>query len=39
MITATVLAIFWVPLFFASVSAMGERNKTEPKQTPQEAGQ
>jgi hypothetical protein len=25
MITATVLAIFWVPLFFVTVSSMGER--------------
>jgi multidrug efflux pump len=25
MITATVLAIFWVPLFFVTVSAMGQR--------------
>ena len=28
MITATVLAIFWVPLFYATVSAAGERKKT-----------
>jgi multidrug efflux pump len=39
MITATVLAIFWVPLFFATVSAAGERKKTVTTETPKEAGQ
>ncbi len=39
MITATVLAIFWVPLFFATVSAIGDRKPKETKQTPKEAGQ
>ena len=38
MITATVLAIFWVPLFFATVSAAGERKKTDTTETPKEAG-
>jgi multidrug efflux pump len=37
MITATLLAIFWVPLFFVSISALF---KTKPKHIPQdEAGQ
>jgi multidrug efflux pump len=37
MITATLLAIFWVPLFFVSISALF---KTKPRQIPQdEAGQ
>jgi multidrug efflux pump len=39
MITATVLAIFWVPLFFATVSAIGNRKEPETKQTSNEAGQ
>lgn len=41
MITATVLAIFWVPLFFVTVSAIGSRKKTDKSdtpQTPKEAG-
>jgi multidrug efflux pump len=25
MLTATILAIFWVPLFFVTVSSMGQR--------------
>ncbi|VVN23508.1 Multidrug/solvent efflux pump membrane transporter MepB [Pseudomonas fluorescens] len=29
MITATVLAIFWVPLFFVTVSSIGQRKKTD----------
>lgn len=29
MITATVLAIFWVPLFFVTVSAMGQRKTAD----------
>ncbi|MHC8390692.1 efflux RND transporter permease subunit EmhB [Pseudomonas sp. MDT2-39-1] len=29
MITATVLAIFWVPLFFVTVSSIGQRKKAE----------
>ncbi|AJO77010.1 efflux RND transporter permease subunit EmhB [Pseudomonas chlororaphis] len=41
MLTATVLAIFWVPLFFVTVSSMGRRNVDEPEttETPKEAGQ
>ena len=39
MITATVLAIFWVPLFYATVSAAGERKKKDTTETPKEAGQ
>jgi len=42
MITATVLAIFWVPLFFVTVTAMGRRKNTDKHvttETPKEAGQ
>ena len=45
MITATVLAVFWVPLFFVAVSSFGSKDKEEQKKvdltkTPnQEAGQ
>jgi len=42
MLTATILAIFWVPLFFVTVSSMGRRQSDEQPQmteTPQEAGQ
>jgi multidrug efflux pump len=43
MITATVLAIFWVPLFFVSVSSLFGRKEPEPDATPEtpryEAGQ
>ena len=44
MITATVLAVFWVPLFFVAVSSFGSKKETEPKvdltKTPnKEAGQ
>ncbi|KAI2687518.1 MULTISPECIES: efflux RND transporter permease subunit EmhB [unclassified Pseudomonas] len=42
MITATVLAIFWVPLFFVTVSSIGQRKKTDEDdaiETPKEAGQ
>ncbi|SFP52945.1 multidrug efflux pump [Pseudomonas sp. NFPP07] len=42
MLTATVLAIFWVPLFFVTVSKMGRRNADDAAQiteTPEEAGQ
>jgi multidrug efflux pump len=40
MLTATVLAIFWVPLFFVTVSSIGRRKKTtEITETPKEAGQ
>ena len=44
MITATVLAVFWVPLFFVLVSSFGSKKETEPKvdltKTPnKEAGQ
>jgi multidrug efflux pump len=42
MITATVLAIFWVPLFFVTVSSIGQRKKTDQDdaiETPKEAGQ
>jgi multidrug efflux pump len=41
MITATVLAIFWVPLFFVTVSAMGQRKNVDQEdatETPKEAG-
>jgi multidrug efflux pump len=41
MITATVLAIFWVPLFFVTVSALGQRKNVDPEdatETPKEAG-
>jgi multidrug efflux pump len=39
MITATVLAIFWVPLFFVSISSLF-KNKVKPTETPHdEAGQ
>ncbi|KAA5844048.1 efflux RND transporter permease subunit EmhB [Pseudomonas chlororaphis] len=41
MLTATVLAIFWVPLFFVTVSSMSRRKALEaqPTETPEEAGQ
>ncbi|MGE8188665.1 efflux RND transporter permease subunit EmhB [Pseudomonas sp. NPDC086278] len=42
MLTATILAIFWVPLFFVTVSSIGQRKKTDPDdttETPKEAGQ
>ncbi|MFJ7313211.1 efflux RND transporter permease subunit EmhB [Pseudomonas sp. NPDC098747] len=42
MITATVLAIFWVPLFFVTVSSIGQRknaDKDDAVETPKEAGQ
>ncbi|MBV6750466.1 efflux RND transporter permease subunit [Pseudomonas chlororaphis] len=43
MITATILAIFWVPLFFVSVSSIGgekKRKKSDTTETPSnEAGQ
>ncbi|MFJ7793194.1 efflux RND transporter permease subunit EmhB [Pseudomonas sp. NPDC096950] len=42
MITATILAIFWVPLFFVTVSSIGQRNKADEddaNETPKEAGQ
>ncbi|MEG1041042.1 MAG: efflux RND transporter permease subunit, partial [Pseudomonas sp.] len=43
MLTATVLAIFWVPLFFVSVSSLFSSKKTEEDFTPEtprnEAGQ
>ena len=42
MITATILAIFWVPLFFVTVSSIGQRKKTDQDdaiETPKEAGQ
>ncbi len=41
MITATVLAIFWVPLFFVTVSSMGRRKNADQGDapvTPKEAG-
>lgn len=39
MITATVLAIFWVPLFFVSISSLF-KSKVKPTETPHdEAGQ
>ncbi len=42
MLTATILAIFWVPLFFVTVSSMGQRkiaDEDETPETPKEAGQ
>ncbi|WP_432218824.1 efflux RND transporter permease subunit EmhB [Pseudomonas kribbensis] len=42
MLTATILAIFWVPLFFVTVSSMGQRKiagEDDTKETPNEAGQ
>ncbi|MFJ2712493.1 efflux RND transporter permease subunit EmhB [Pseudomonas sp. NPDC087346] len=43
MLTATILAIFWVPLFFVTVSSIGQRKNTDQeddaKETPKEAGQ
>ena len=42
MLTATILAIFWVPLFFVTVSSIGQRKKTDADdttETPKEAGQ
>ncbi|MNF04987.1 putative efflux pump membrane transporter TtgB [compost metagenome] len=42
MLTATILAIFWVPLFFVSVSSLGRRKNTDEHDTPEtskEAGQ
>ncbi|MBN6775408.1 efflux RND transporter permease subunit EmhB [Pseudomonas granadensis] len=42
MLTATILAIFWVPLFFVTVSSMGQRKNAdtdETPETPKEAGQ
>jgi multidrug efflux pump len=42
MITATVLAIFWVPLFFVTVSSMGQRkvaDESDSIETANEAGQ
>ncbi|MHA3737572.1 efflux RND transporter permease subunit EmhB [Pseudomonas sp. Eth.TT006] len=42
MLTATILAIFWVPLFFVTVSSLGQRkiaDKDETTETPKEAGQ
>ncbi|MFJ2462786.1 efflux RND transporter permease subunit EmhB [Pseudomonas sp. NPDC087615] len=42
MLTATILAIFWVPLFFVTVSSIGQRKnagKDDAKETPKEAGQ
>ncbi|MOA40907.1 putative efflux pump membrane transporter TtgB [compost metagenome] len=41
MITATVLAIFWVPLFFVSVSTLfkGSRKKQDETAMREEAGQ
>ncbi|MGZ0784919.1 efflux RND transporter permease subunit [Pseudomonas saponiphila] len=41
MLTATILAIFWVPLFFVTVSSMGRRQAdlSETTATPKEAGQ
>ncbi|KAA0996694.1 efflux RND transporter permease subunit EmhB [Pseudomonas sp. ANT_J12] len=42
MITATVLAIFWVPLFFVTVSSIGQRKKADEEdaiENPKEAGQ
>ena len=42
MLTATILAIFWVPLFFVTVSSMGQRKnagKDDAIETPKEAGQ
>ncbi|WP_025127803.1 efflux RND transporter permease subunit EmhB [Pseudomonas sp. PH1b] len=41
MLTATILAIFWVPLFFVTVSSMGRRkaDQSETTATSNEAGQ
>ncbi|MDP9515118.1 efflux RND transporter permease subunit [Pseudomonas protegens] len=41
MLTATILAIFWVPLFFVTVSSMGRRkaDQSETTATANEAGQ
>ena len=42
MLTATILAIFWVPLFFVTVSGMGRKknaDSAETSETPKEAGQ
>ncbi len=42
MLTATILAIFWVPLFFVTVSSIGKRkvaDEDETTETPKEAGQ
>jgi multidrug efflux pump len=42
MLTATILAIFWVPLFFVTVSSIGQRKIADPDETtetPKEAGQ
>ena len=42
LLTATILAIFWVPLFFVTVSSMGQRKIADPDETtetPKEAGQ
>lgn len=42
MITATVLAIFWVPLFFVTVSSIGQRKNADQDdaiENPKEAGQ
>ncbi|MGY2439335.1 efflux RND transporter permease subunit EmhB [Pseudomonas sp. SDO52101_S400] len=42
MLTATILAIFWVPLFFVTVSSMGQRKiagEDDTIETPKEAGQ
>ncbi|NBF06860.1 efflux RND transporter permease subunit [Pseudomonas sp. Fl5BN2] len=41
MLTATILAIFWVPLFFVTVSSMGRRkaDQSETTANPNEAGQ
>lgn len=39
MITATVLAIFWVPLFFVAVSSIGRRKQDDTPETIKEAGQ
>jgi multidrug efflux pump len=42
MLTATILAIFWVPLFFVTVSSIGQRknaDQDDTTDTPKEAGQ
>ncbi len=41
MITATFLAIFWVPLFFVSISSLFKGNRMKQDETPSrdEAGQ
>ena len=42
MLTATILAIFWVPLFFVTVSSLGRRKNIDQDDTPEtskEAGQ